>query len=58
MRRIFDAKYEKADLNKVLTKQWHHLEPEERDRLLTLLMMFEEIFGGTLGIWNTKEVNF
>ena len=29
MRRILDAKYEKAYLNKVMTKQRHNLSPEE-----------------------------
>ena len=37
MCRIIDARYEKADLNKVMTKQCQHLNVEERCRLHTLL---------------------
>ena len=41
MRRILDEKYEKADLNKVMTKQCQHLTATERHRLLHLLNKFE-----------------
>ena len=34
MRRILDAKYEKADLNKVMTKKCQHLTATETHRLL------------------------
>ena len=56
MRRISEEKYEKKDLNKVMTKKYQYLDPEERDRLLTLLRRFEKLFNSTLGTWNTKPV--
>ena len=53
MRRILGAKYEKADFKNVVTKQFQHLSTKEIERLLTLLMIFEYLFNGTLGRWNT-----
>ena len=57
MRKIFDAKYEKADLNKVMNEQWQHLKTEESEQLLILFNKHEGLFGGTLGMWNTNPVN-
>ena len=57
MRRILEAKYEKADLNEVMTKQCQqHLTDTERHRLLQILKKFEDLFDGTLGKWNTTPV--
>ena len=55
MRRILDAKYEKADLNKVMTEQFQHLKTEENDRLMILFRKYEDLFDGTLGTWNTTS---
>ena len=57
MRRILDDKYEKADLNNVMTEQFQHLNTKERKRLLNLLRKYEELFDGTLGTWNTTPVD-
>ena len=57
MRRILDDKYEKADLNNVMTEQFQHLNTKERKRLLNLLRKYEELFDGTLGKWNTTPVD-
>ena len=36
MRRILDAKYEKADLNKIMREKCQHLAPRERENILKL----------------------
>ena len=48
MRRILDAKYKEADLNKVMTEKFQHLNTEERNWFLSLLRKYEDIFYGTL----------
>ena len=62
MRRILDPKYEKAKLNKVMTKKCQHLNTKERRRLLILFRKFEDLFNGTLGTWTTTlldlELNY
>ena len=57
MRRILDAKYEKADLNTVMAKHCKHLNPAQRCRLLTLLGKFEDLFDGALDMRNTTLVD-
>ena len=57
MCRILYAKYEKADLNKVITEQCQQLIPSERESLLNILKIFEYLFDGTLGAWNTTPVD-
>ena len=57
MRRILDDRYEKADLNKVMTKRCQHLNTKECERLLNLLRKYEELFGGIIGTWNTTPVD-
>ena len=57
MRRIIDTKYKKSNLNKVMTKQYQHLNNEERKRLMILLNKFKYMFDGTLGTWNTTPVD-
>ena len=57
LRRILDAKYEKADLNKVMDKQCQHLTTTERYRLLHLLKKFEDLFDGTLSTCNNTPVD-
>ena len=56
MHRILEAKYKKADLNKVMTKQCQYLNTKERERLLNLLHKYEDILYVTLGTWNTTPV--
>ena len=47
---FLDAKYKKADLNKVMTEQGQHLNAKKRERLMILLRKFENLFYGTLGM--------
>ena len=55
---ILDAKYEKADLQSVVSTNCTHLSLQGQNKLLELLMEFEDFFDGTLGDWNTEPVSF
>ena len=55
---ILDANDEKSDLNKVMNKKNQHPESEECEIILSLLRIFEDMFGDTLGTWDTKPVDF
>ena len=57
MRRILDAKYEKADINKVMTEQCKQLIPIEREIPLNPLKIFEYFSDGILGKWNSAPVD-
>jgi hypothetical protein len=56
--KIFDAQYEKAYLNAVVTKNCKHLRIPDQETLLKLLTEFEDLFDGTLGDWDTEPVSF
>ena len=47
---ILDAKYEKADLQSVVSANCTHLSLQDQNKLLEFLIEFEEIFDGTLVI--------
>ena len=51
LRVFLDYKYKKTDLNKVMETQYQHLTMTQRNDLLKLLQIFEELFNGTLGTW-------
>ena len=57
MRRILDAKYEKADLNKATAEQCQHLTSTESHRLLHRVNKFEDLFDCKLGTWKTTPVD-
>ena len=54
---VLDSKYEKADLNRVMTEKCQHLSTKERYILLTLLLRFEDLFNVPLGNCNTTQVD-
>ena len=54
---ILDAKYEKADLPKIVETECTHLTRNQRVMLLQLLQEFEGLFDGTLGDWKTSPVH-
>ena len=54
--KILDAKYEKSDLNAVVTDNCKHLSVPDQEKLLKLLTEFEDLFDGTLGDWDTEPV--
>jgi hypothetical protein len=56
--KILDAKYEKADLPEVVKNNCAHLSAKDQQKLLELLLEFEELFDGTLGDWDTEHVSF
>jgi hypothetical protein len=55
---IQDAKYEKADFQSVVIANCTHLSLQDQNKLLKLLIEFEELFDETLDNWNTKPVSF
>ena len=57
LRVIFYAKYEKADLHKVVETQCQHLTMTQRNELLELLHKFEVLFNETLGTWKIDLVD-
>ena len=56
IKQILDAKYEAADLAEV-TESATHLSQEERQQLYKLLMKYESLFDGTLGIWKGETLS-
>ena len=56
VKKILDAKYEAADLDKVCREQ-DHLSYDEQQKLLTLLRKYEKLFDGTLGKWTGSPVS-
>ncbi len=56
--RILGAKYQKADLQSIVTDNCKHLSADQQKKLLQLLTKYEPLFDGTLGDWKTKPVSF
>eukprot|EP00804_Cyclotella_cryptica_P010824 CCRYP_008760-RA/>CCRYP_008760-RA protein AED:0.09 eAED:0.26 QI:0/0/0/1/0/0/2/0/511 len=54
---VLDAKYEKADLQSIVSTNCTHLSLQDQNKLLELLTEYEEIFDVTLGDWNTDPVS-
>ncbi len=54
---ILDAKYDKADLPAIIGDNCSHLTPSHREKLLSLLLKYKELFDGTLGDWNRPPVS-
>jgi hypothetical protein len=55
---ILDAKCEKADLQADVSTNCTHLSLQDQNKLLELLIEFEELFDGTLGDWKTEPISF
>src|SRR5687768_16076486 len=53
---IFDAKYCKADLEKI-SQECDTLNREDQQKLLKLLQKYVHLFEGTVGTWNSKPVD-
>ena len=58
LRVILDAKYENANLHKVMESQCQHLTMKKRNELLKLLHKFKEFFVGTLGTRKKDSLEF
>ncbi len=54
---ILDAKYEKADLQSIVSTNCTHLSLQDQNLLLELLTEFGELFDGTLDDWNTENMS-
>ena len=55
---IVDTKYEKADLQSVVSTNCTPLSLQDQNKLLELFTEYEELFDRTLGDWNTEPVSF
>ena len=55
---ILDAKYEKTDIQSVVSTNCTHLSLQDLNKLLELLIEFEEFFDETPGDWSTEPVTF
>ena len=51
LKTILDAKYKKADLNKIINDNYTHLTGSQRRALLRLFQKYKQLFDGTLGTW-------
>ena len=56
IKQILDAKYEKADVNKV-AKECTHLTHEQQQKLASILRKHESLFDGTLGEFKGSKYN-
>ncbi len=54
---ILHAKYDKANLPEIVKDNCSHLEPSQREKLLSLLLDYKLLFDGTLGDWNQPPVS-
>ena len=54
---ILDAKYEKANLAEIVNDSCGHLSSQQQNKLLRLLVEYEELFDGTLGDFKTDPVS-
>jgi len=55
VKRILEAKYEKADVDEICLEQ-AELDQEQRNQLAVLLRKYEALFDGQLGRWHGQEV--
>ena len=55
---LLDAKYEKSDLQSIVSTNCIHLSLHDQSKLLELLTEYEELFDETIGDWNTKPISF
>jgi hypothetical protein len=56
--KILDTKYEKADLPAIIRENCSHLTASNREKLLSVLLILELLFDGTLGDWKLPPVSF
>jgi hypothetical protein len=56
LKKILDAKYEPADLDKI-APNCDYLTDNEQMQLLSLLHKYQHLFDGSLGTWNAKPYN-
>ena len=55
---ILNAKYEKTDLQEVVSTNCTHPSPSQQEKLLEVLIKFEDLFNRTLGDCKTEPVSF
>jgi hypothetical protein len=55
MRKILDSKYEKANIAATV-QSWTYLTPAYQEAMKKLLLEYESLFDGQLGVWNVPPV--
>ena len=55
---ILDDRFKKANIPEVLDNNRKHLNIDKQNKLLRLLIQYEELFNETLGDWKGESVNF
>ena len=54
--RILDAKYEKLNLDELMSKQ-DHLNADQKEQLKGLFLKYSKVFDGTLGLYPHKKIH-
>ena len=54
--KILDAKYDKLDINQVISEQ-KHLDDYQKQGLRELFLKYQKVFDGTLGLYPHKKVH-
>ena len=54
VKKILDAKYKPANLSQIVT-ECEHLDKEQQEQLLKILLKHKKLFDGTSGKWKTKH---
>ena len=57
MTNILDAHYEKANLADIVKSHCYHLSSERYEKIILLLLQYENLFDGTVGDFHTKAVH-
>ena len=52
--RILDAKYEKLDIDGLMSKQ-DHLNADQKEQLKSLFLKYSKVFDGSLGLYPHKK---
>jgi hypothetical protein len=55
--KILDAQYEKANLTVAVNENCGHLSASHQEKLLKILIEFEDLFDGMLGDWDTESAS-
>ena len=54
--KILDAKYDKLDIEELMSKQ-NHLDTRQKEQLRDLFLKYSKVFDGTLGLYPHKKVH-
>ena len=54
---IMDAKYDKVNIDEVISEHCQHLKPNQQRELHAVLSRYTKMFGGTLGLYQGKPMH-